>query len=441
MNKTTSTELIDEIADDLNQYLKDGHLNIGPFFSHPNLEIHDIEDLLMLHFVLSRGTGDGDVGVIDFLGKLPERLKRVRSTTEPKETIMIGEVRGRVSHQKTLSQRLAKGCLEDPCFVCEEKQRDFQVAENIVLKSLMVLIERILNSGIISELLNRGYDYVNEWAPGSILRANLDYALHRNVYLRSIEASGDWIDPKFIEKAMRSRNDLYREAAVLLRRHQNLRELSLDEDDARDLLRATMVLPDSESTLFELYWTIKLLRKIGGRNLHVLKQGNSLVANWEDEGYTYEMYHDSPGPLRFNIQFQDAWNIFTKDDSDIGMRRDLFAIKELSIVTGRSCDDLWLGRPDILILKRRPDGGLANVFIGEVKYTINSEYAYQGLKELMEYMALAEYNNEFVTPYGTTFESNIIKGALFVDSCDKKSLKCVLPDNIKIFRFGDEIEF
>ena len=118
------------------------------------------------------------------------------------------------------------------------------------------------------------------------------------------------------------------------------------------------------------------------------------------------------------------------------MRRDLFSIRELSIVTGRSCEDLWLGRPDILILKRRPDGGLANVFIGEVKYTINSEYAYQGLRELMEYMALAEYNDEFVTPYGTTFESNIIKGALFVDRCDKKSIKCVLP---RTSRYSDSV--
>ena len=439
MSKTSSTELIDEIADDLNQYLKDGHLNIGPFFSHPNLEIHDIEDLLMLHFVLSKGNKEGCIGVVDFLMKLPERLKRVRSTTEPKETLMIGEVRGRVSHQRTLSQRLAKGCLDDPCFVCEEKQRDFQVAENIVLKSLLVLIERIANSEMMSELLNKGYDYVDVWTPGSMLRMNLDYALHRNVYLRSIDASGDWINPKFIEKASQSRNDLYREASILLRRHQNLRELTLDEEEARSLLRTTMVLPDSDSTLFELYWTIKLLRNIGGRNLHVLRKGTNLVAKWEVGEFTYEVYHDSPGPLRFKIQFEEAWDILIKDGSDSGMKRDLFAIKELSHATGKGCEDIWLGRPDILIVRYGQDGRLDNVLIGEVKFTNDTEYAIQGLKELMEYMALAKYDDEFLTSYGTTFHSDIVKGALFVDRCDVTSLIGHLPSNIKIFRYGKDL--
>jgi len=440
MSKTSSIELINEIADDLNQYLKDGHLNIGPFFSHPNLEINDIEDLLMLHFVLSKSTGDGCVGVIDFLTKLPDRLKRVRSSTEPKESIMVGEVRGRVSHQRTLSRRLAIGCLEDPCFVCEEKQRDFEVAENIVLKSLLALIEKISDSEMMSELLKKRYPYVAVWAPGSVLRVNLDYALHRNVYLRSIDASGDWINSKFIEKALLSRNDLYREAAILLRRHQNLRELTLDEEEARSLLRTTMVLPDSESTLFELYWTVKLLKNIGGRNLHVLRQGNSLVAKWGVDGYTYEVYHDSPGPLRFGIQFQEAWDILIKDGSDSGMKRDLFAIKELSLTTGRNCEDVWLGRPDILVVRYTQEGRLDTVLIGEVKFTDDVEYGLTGLKELMEYMTLVKHDDEFLTPYGTTFFSNLVRGVLFVDKCDLWSSIHSLPNNIKIFRFGEKID-
>jgi hypothetical protein len=39
-----------------------------------------------------------------------------------------------------------------------------------------------------------------------------------------------------------------------------------------------------------------------------------------------------------------------------------------------------VGQARLLILKRRPDGGLANVFIGEVKYTINSETPIKALR-------------------------------------------------------------
>lgn len=85
-------------------------------------------------------------------------------------------------------------------------------------------------------------------------------------------------------------------------------------------------------------------------------------------------------------------------------------------------NSLWGGRPDILIERysTTDDNGadtLSQVFIGEVKYTQNFDYAATGLRELLEYMAFVKYTDsgEYVEGQEGLLEGIVVKGVLFVD--------------------------
>jgi hypothetical protein len=65
----------------------------------------------------------------------------------------------------------------------------------------------------------------------------------------------------------------------------------------------------------------------------------------------------------------------------------------------KSDKSLWGGRPDIILEKYGKDDKIMSVFIGEVKYTDDWNYAIQGLKELLEYMALIKEKGVYIENY------------------------------------------
>ncbi|MGC9316376.1 MAG: hypothetical protein ACP5G4_12235, partial [bacterium] len=80
--KATPEKLLTEIADDFCQFLRQGQINVQSFAekSQPNLNIDDVRKLLRIHFALTKSDDPENPGVIDFLEKLPQRIRRIKTT-------------------------------------------------------------------------------------------------------------------------------------------------------------------------------------------------------------------------------------------------------------------------------------------------------------------------------------------------------------------------
>lgn len=116
--------------------------------------------------------------------------------------------------------------------------------------------------------------------------------------------------------------------------------------------------------------------------------------------------------------------------------------EQLLGVQGR--DTLWGGRPDIVVERfdTASDGTeqLDHVFIGEVKYTRDKQYAASGLRELLEYMAYARHgrgSRNYVESPDDLLNSTTVSGLLFVDriGTDVES-----PEDIRVVQYPETID-
>ena len=175
---------------------------------------------------------------------------------------------------------------------------------------------------------------------------------------------------------------------------------------------------------------------------HLIEGGRNIVAEWEDENYTYKLYHDSTGSLAWNENSGDM-NTPEEDgylyrekktiDKWQNMIEDLFSNQSVS-------DVLWGGRPDIIIEKYEQNTEeLSELFIGEVKYTQRKKYITKGLKELLEYISLAKENTAYITEKENLFDANI-KGALFTDNTDEIDIENQEDENIKIVMYDENFD-
>ncbi|KXA89624.1 hypothetical protein AKJ61_02495 [candidate division MSBL1 archaeon SCGC-AAA259B11] len=91
VSKTQPKELVKPVASEMTSFLKNGTIN--PDFVEKNLEfkgidrIQDLESILRIHFVLSEE-------VVEFLEKLPERVRRIKTESQKQEIRRKGEIRG-----------------------------------------------------------------------------------------------------------------------------------------------------------------------------------------------------------------------------------------------------------------------------------------------------------------------------------------------------------
>lgn len=420
--------LLDEIAPDLVAFLKEGSvLNLTSFAAKalPELSKPDLDRLLRLHFVLTR-TRDGEVGVIDFVRDLPDRLQRIRTTVEPRTRRYEGEVHGRVQWNRTLPERWSRIGSASLLFVCDEIERNYETAENQVLKAVIEIIAGIVQVDMASAFQTRAPTWLGEWAPVSHLRDTFLAASNRNVYLRRIKGDADRITDATIARALRSRLPLYREAAALLARYRRLMRHDLDTAEARELLAFTFIQPGRVEVLFELYWVLRIIRAFREYRPRLIRflpieYGSSCVARWTLGSDTYEIHHDSVAGFTFSETAKAAGETLRSPDSYFG--RMLRAREELNTLMASTSDHLWGGRPDLVLEVTRSDGQ-CRVLLGEVKYTCYPDYAAQGLRELLEYMALAKGDERYVVSYNDLFGlESPIRGCLFTDGLEQALLE------------------
>jgi len=402
----------------------------------PNLNIDSIEKLLKIHFVLTRKDSNNEVGVIDFVENLASRLRRIRTTVIQRPELFLGEVKGRIRWKETLSRRYSQDPDDKSIFICDRTLKEYDIPENLVLKKLLQIIHNIIYSDLDFAIKNE-YKWLREWTKEKELREILDQLFYRNVYLKRINLSNARINDRMLNIAAKSRVPLYREAAILLSRYKDLMDYKLDADEAKELLNNTFIMPDKLDVLFELYWAIKLIRQFDSEEvrLQLIEPGNNLIAIWELHDDKYYLYHDSigkSGKFKFSENIEGLAEKLSEHDNYLG--RELKVLSQLEDMVGKT-ESLWGGRPDILLEKYDKKGKLISVFIGEVKYTDDKGYAVQGLRELLEYMALIKEKDKYTEDYIDLFDKlKVVRGCLFVDRVEGLAIS---TPNIQVAMFND----
>ncbi|MBS3763339.1 MAG: hypothetical protein KGZ25_08565 [Planctomycetes bacterium] len=445
--KTSQTQLINDIADDFTHYLKAGGDKFFNFSTYsreidPNLNIDRIEKLLRIHFVLTRKGDAARAGVIDFVRELPRRVRRIKTTVSHRKDLFHGEVRGRIDWKGTIGSRYARNPRNKSIFACSQREKNYNIDENLVLKKLLQVVHSIVY-GELEPAIRHGYRWVSNWvADGRKLQRTLERIFLRNVYLRRIDLADVRVTERMISKAKKSRQPLYREAAHLLARYRRLMNYEFEPDEARELLRNTFIQPDRAEVLFELYWIIKIIKHCESRSgageitFNIIEPGKNVIAEWENGGCTYRLYHDSTGDFEFSESVFDLLRVTDSEDNYVG--REVRVLGKLEEMVKLKSDSLWGGRPDILLEKRGPEGKIEALMIGEVKYTDKADYAIQGLRELIEYIALIKDAEDYVVPFDDLFEKmRGIRGCLFLDSYDGPAIE--EDSAIGVITFGEEL--
>jgi len=443
--KTPANKLVEEIAEDFTTYLRKG-ANFTPYTSEidPNLNINQIEKLLRIHFILTESS-EKTPGVIDFVSCLRRRIRRIKTTVAKKSEELQGEIRGRIDWGSTIQSRSRRGFQDKTQFVCQQTEKNYEVPENLVLKKLLAVIYGIVTEDLKPALKNGGqYEWLEGWVSNEELAQTLNKVFLRNIYLNRVDIKDKTVTDRTINSVKKSRTKLYREAASLLERYRKLMDYEIDPREARDLLKNTYIKPEKTEVLFEFYWLFKVLNSFENVEFNLIDGKNNAVAEWEDEQFLYRIYHDSTGSLGFHE------NLATVDlpKEDGYLYRQGKAVKKWQEVAERSLgvkgtDQLWGGRPDILLEKYRKsetkENELSQVFIGEVKYTENPAYAAQGLKELLEYLAFVKENDEYFSNRFSVFASSKLKGALFTDKLELDQPGSG-KDRLTVYQYGEDFK-
>jgi hypothetical protein len=434
--KVLSEELLDEISDDLNQFLQYGNLTSFAKDIDPNLNIDNINKLLRIHFVLTQSTDKGQVGVLDFVEELSQRLRRIKTTIKKEIEIFEGEVRGRINWKNTINQRYKHNLNDTTLFACEKKEKDYDIAENLVLKRLLQIIHEIIFYDL-SIGFRKKYNWLKKWVDGAELREVLNKLYFRNVYLKRINLAKSYVTDRMINRAKKSRNILYREAAYLLERYNKLMAYELDPSEAKELLKNTFIAPEKADVLFELYWTIKIINQFENPKFYLIEPGSNIVASWDAHGFKYRIFHNSVGSFEFKEKLDEVAKQQIDKDNFLG--REIRVLKTLEQLTGFKTDSLWGGRTDIVLEKVDETGQIISILIGEVKYTQDKDYAVQGLKELLEYMALIKHKGKYFDEYKKLFkDSGNITGCLFLDFIDDFKINKTDDLSIHCIMYGDK---
>lgn len=459
MPKTPSDDLLESIADDFHTYLRRGvrfEQVIGS--AHPELDIDDLETLLRIHFVLTDAAdGDQDVGVLDFVRKLEDRIRQMKTTTTPELVQRQGEVRGHIDWQQTVKDRSRTGRLDEPIFVSRQPEEHYNIEENLVLKRLLSIIREIVFDDLSHALENPGaYGWLNVWTDSDAASSPRDpesaaemlkRLLEENIYLQRIDAEDRELTDRTIESVKQSRSVFYQEAAILLDRYRQLIQHELDSTEAREILNHTIIAPDRTDVLFELYWIFRILNVYENVQYRVLTDQRthpSVIAAWELEGARYRVSHDSTGT---GLTFNESIHIESIEPDGYLYRLNevLSRWKELSekMLDRGGESTLWGGRPDIVVERYEQDAGtwfLDHIFIGEVKYTQNLDYVATGLRELLEYMAFVrerDTEGDYVEAPENVLNSVRVKGLLFVDDLEREIPS---PDEIRIVQYPDSLK-
>lgn len=364
--KWTKERLIEEIKDDLIIYLKSGRVNINSYLKIQDLNIENLDQLLKIHFLLLND-------LEAYTKKINKNLKKLN-----KEKLVRGhgEIKGNILWSKTIEERYNKN--EKEIFIYSRKEASHNNSKVKILKELFEVIYELSNEKSIMKIV-RNYkeielNYINEFYKKNLSKRKLAKATEKEINM-----------------VIKDRDEFYKNAAILLRRYRSI--VSLDQNEIEKLLGSTFIELINESTLFELYWVFKIIKRYTVlKKLYLLDYNNTKVAEWEREGKIYTIFHNSSGSE--DVEFKVGIEKIENTDN-------WYLNKQLKVIenTNKKIQELYPdkkerykyiynGRPDILLeIRNKQSMELEKIEIYEVKYTERIEYIIEGIKQLEEYKA------------------------------------------------------
>ncbi|KXB05892.1 hypothetical protein AKJ52_02875 [candidate division MSBL1 archaeon SCGC-AAA382C18] len=405
VSKTPQEELVGPVASEMLNFLQDG--TIDPDFVGEHLEfkgidrIQDWESILRIHFVLSDK-------VVEFLEKLPERVRRIKTESEKQEIRRKGEIRGRVNWKKTIIEQ--KSTSDESLFVSQNPSKNYDVSENLVLKKILSIIHTVIERDL-EKPLEKDYNWLKKLGKDKETVNYLKNIYRKNVHINRIQDPSQYnVSDRDISIAENSRKELYKEAASLLIKYRELMEEKYDEKELEELLRETLIIPGDTPTLFELYSIFKLICKMK-KDFKLIKIAGEKdgIAVFEKGEKEIIIYHDSTGKMSFHEKAKELEDAAPDNKQLERYRKSV--VKHAEIIEkllNKTDESFYGGRPDILVEYRR-DGELKELDIGEVKYSENKSVFSDGLKELIQYIYFSRENEEY------SLENAKVKGILVVD--------------------------
>jgi len=383
--------LVSEVQSELATYLQSGNFNAQALtnsLDYEDIAIEEWERLKRIHFCL---TDD----ILNFVSALPARLRRIKTETQREHIRVRGEVRGRINWSRTIREWSENGFADRSSFECESPHTEYEIPENRVLKRLLWHIYRTVEKDI--QPISKGWRKA-AWSDEQIHRFHRLY--NRNTYLSRIRDGRDiQATDRDLTAARCARLPLYADAYRLLDRYRRLMVDDFSKQAVRATLLDTLVLPTTESRLFELFCVFRLIRRIStqypGIRLHPIEADTDALAVLESEEFRMVVYHDKTGNLDFHEPV-DPGSPPRQAPYDRYHNAIIDFVNVLSDLTSDSRDPyLYSGRPDIVVeiyAKDQEDEVLKHVLLGEVKYTSSRQTFEQGLKELVQYRTFADRN-------------------------------------------------
>ena len=387
-------ELIEQLTQDILAYVMHGNFPEHELARKLKLEglderFEEYTLLLDLHFVLRDD-------VREFVGNLPQWLRSIRTESQTVSQTRRGEIRGRINWNATVQERYASNPRDRSLYVCDDHTSRYDIAENIVLKSLLNAIHSTLQQA--DDYLHRDYQWVRDtWYGNEPLIEDLQHVVERNVHvLRIRDPTVAEPTDRMVDQASSARQPVYRQAANLLETRQNLHRG--DPTAIRSLLQQTAITPDDLGTLFELY---VLFRMVG--TLEQLLEAEPVFRTISSD--TQELVRMDSDPevvLYHDNSAADRDLSFRADVEDPQEQSRSDKVQQEALQVARNYFDNPMlrnhtGRPDVLILEVRSDEGSDyRYLITEVKFSSNDKVVRQGMKETLEYLAFLKANDEYV---------------------------------------------
>ncbi|WP_227355752.1 hypothetical protein [Haladaptatus salinisoli] len=414
MSKLSQDDLILGVQSELVTFLQAGTINersIARALDFTALDIADFDRLKRIHFCLSEQA-------VEFVRKLPERLRRIKTVTQREAQTSRNEVRGAINWNQTMKLRSTTSYGDRSVFACETPGVAYDIPENRVLKKLLSVIEQTLSR----DLTQTDHEWrIQRWDESLIDEFQRLFA--QNVHLNRIpDANEIQLTQRDLNAARTSRQELYAEAYELYTLYEQLLANEFTDEAVQELLRSTLVVPDRLPRLFELFCVFRLIRGLAkdypGVELQVIEPGADEIAVLESEDLRVDVYHDKSGPLRFYEPLDEE----PIEHPFFERYREVLETHSEMIESffNRSADSrLYQGRPDIVITIHQTVGGsqtLQEVTLGEIKYSDNDRTFGRGLKELLEYMKYAKVGKSYLDETDV-----VLKGVLITDGVDAAS--------------------
>jgi len=419
MSRLGETELATYVRDELVTFLRNGTINeqrVTEALDITDLQIENIDRLKRIHFCLSDP-------VVEYIDKLQERLRRIKTANQRQRIATRGEVRGKIDWEETLKHRYSDSIGDRSHFTCETPYTEYNIAENLVLKKLLWTIYTTAES----DLSAIDYEWRTEqWTEERISEFQRIYK--RNVHLNRIADGEDiTVTPRMLNDTRSARQTLYTRAYELYDRYQRLLSNEPDED-VKELLKDTLIIPERLPRLFELFCVFRLLQvlNVEGLRFQMIEPGADQLATLETETHRVNVYHDRGGNLSFYVPLERIGEV--EEEYFKRYRNTLKRHKRLvdEFLNIESRPSLYSGRPDLVVeIYEKTEGSekLSDVVLGEVKYTDSQRTFSTGLKELIEYIEFAQSSSSSGEEDATYLDEQgtEIRGVIITDGVETET--------------------